>query len=194
MAGQSPEDQNENLGFLSNWLDPEAFPFDYGVSAPFLNGQGQPSGVAGAVVELTREINNFPHVFYGVRIENVYELPDVDLIEPWKAARAVDFQQTVRVELAQQNVTAQPIVQSTLIGGHSGDGGGVVHWHPFQRPYALAGGNEIRITVQRLTSYPLLSTDPEIAVLPVCHVTIVTAVYRKDMRTVPPRRIRQPGM
>ena len=168
----------------------QGFPLYYSTSAPLLL-DGEPSGAAGARAELVRELNNFPHIFYGVRLRNVYPLPKVDLADEFRAVKLLDADQVVEVNLAQQNITAQATPQDQLVGGIPSDaGGGAVHWHPFPHPYLMAGGNEIRIVVTRLTSYPNLDDDNP--VLPVVRATLVTAVFRKGFRTTQPHRVHPP--
>ena len=58
-------------------LSPQTFPIYYPMGAqPFLGGNGQPSGASGATARLTRDLSNFPHMFMGLRISNVYALGD----------------------------------------------------------------------------------------------------------------------
>lgn len=185
-----PERQISPEQWLEMFDDPEVFPLYYPASAPFLDdgaGGGAPSGAAGAQATVNPTINNFPHTFYGVRVRNVYELPDPALADAFRAVKLVDQDQTIRIELAQENVTANATLQDHVVGGAQGSTGGI-HWHPFPVPYLLAGGNEVNVVLRRLTSYPLLSVEPEIPVLPIAHVTLVTGVHRKDFRTVPPQR------
>jgi len=169
----------EDIEFVRQWLGPEAFPLYYPGSAPFqLNGVA--SGARGAQAVVSPPINNFPHVVYGVRIVNTWEIPDaadladVDVVHKW-----VDDDQNVQVKLAQQNVTAGFVHQATLCGTR-------VHWHPFPKPYFLAGGNVVEVTLTRLTGYPLIAED---AILPTARVTLLTAVYTGNARTSPPHRV-----
>lgn len=177
-----PLTEEEQAALESKALD-QGFPLYYSLSAAFLDSEGDPSGAVGARAELVRELNNFPHIFYGVRIRNVYALPDVDLAAAFAAARLVDNDQVVEIQLAQQNITAQALLQDELVGGHAGVSGGV-HWHPFPHPYLMAGGNNVRLVVTRLNGYPDLDEDNP--VLPVCRAALVTAVFRKGFRTVAP--------
>ena len=101
----------------------------------------------------------------------------------------LDNDQSVRIDLAQQNIVAQATLQDHIIGGNAGDGGQTLHWHPFPKPYLFAGGNEVRVVLQRLTGYPTLDAEGEFPVLPTARVTLVTSVHRRDYRTQPPRRI-----
>lgn len=167
----------------------QGFPLYYSTSAPFLDSEGKPSGGAGAVAELVKELNNFPHIFYGVRLRNVYPMPSIDLADEFKAVKLLDADQVVDIDLAQQNVTAQAILQDGLVGGIN-DAGQTAHWHPFPHPYLMAGGNEIRLTVRRLTGYPDLAEDEP--VLPTIRLTLVTAVFRKGFRTTQPHRVHPP--
>jgi hypothetical protein len=170
---------------VARMLD-EGFPFYYPMSAPFLL-DGDPSGAVGARAELTRELNNFPHIFYGLRLRNVYPMPSIDNADDWNLLKQLDADQLIRIDLAQQNIVAQPTLQDTVTGGLAGRGGGVTHWHPFPHPYLLAGGNNIDVEVTRITGYPDLAQD--LPVHPVCYATLVTAVFRRGLRTVPPSRV-----
>lgn len=162
--------------------DPEAFPLYYETDADFLL-DNVASGAQGALARLTRDLNNFPHVVYGVRIWNVWTLPvgaDAAAVELARYVREwIEPEQTVEIQLAQENVTAQPTLQPNMMGR------GGLHWHPFPKPYLMAGGNQFRIIVRRTTGYPQISdTD----ILPRCHATLVTVVSRADYDTVPPTR------
>ena len=158
---------------------PEAFPLYYRDRQPFLL-DGQASGAANAEANLRVTFNTNPHIFYGIRIQNVYETPpNADDFEPIQriGLMGYDADQTVRVEFAQQNITADQIAMGTLQGRFG------LHWHPFPTPYYLRGANECRIILRRLTSYPILTSDGEdFNVLPQVHVTLVTASLRDDMR------------
>jgi len=164
-------------------LDPQVFPFYYDATAPFLDSNGAPSGAAGAVASLRRELNNFPHLFFGVRIESVYGLPDeptADDLDRFRTAKEwLDDEAEFRIDLAQQNVTAEAITVKGMCGRNG------TNWHPFSTPYPMAGGNNIQMTVRRLVGYPTIG---DAAVQPVCRVTLVTASFRADMRTVPIHR------
>lgn len=164
----------------------EGFPFYYAMSAPF-ELDGNPSGAAGAVAEMDRELTNPPHIFYGVRLRNVYPMDAIENAAAFLAVKQLDSDQMIRIDLAQQNICAQPTLQDTVVGGTAGGGGTVVHWHPFPHPYLCAGANNIALRVVRLTGYPDLAQG--VPVHPVCHATLVTAVFKDGLRTVPPSRV-----
>lgn len=154
----------------------------------FQDAAGQPSGAVGAVAELTKDIPNWPILFMGLRITNVYELPsnptELDL-RIYTASKAyVDDEQTVRIALSQQNLTAEPTLGVQLYG-KSG-----VYWAPFPVPFPMAGGNNIAVTVQRVTAYPNIQ---QTQIHPTCFATILAAVARNSEQTVPTRRIDAPG-
>lgn len=149
----------------------------------FQDANGDPSGAVGAVAELTKDISNWPILFMGLRITNVYALPaaptDLD-VQIYKAAKGyVDDEQTVRIALSQQNITAEATMQ-VQVTGKSG-----VYWAPFPVPFPMAGANNIALTVQRVTAYPQIQG---VQIVPTCYATIVCAVARNSEQTVPVRR------
>ncbi len=150
----------------------------------FQDSEGVPSGAIGSIAELTKELSNWPIMFLGLRITNVYPLPatptELDLRVYEACKRGVDDEQTVRVALSQQNITAEA-TQQLHITGKSG-----VYWAPFPVPFGMAGGNNIAVTVQRTTPYPEIDNA---LVKPVCYCTIVAAVARKSEQTIPPMRV-----
>ncbi len=170
-------------------LSPQVFPIYYPMGAqPFTDGTGQPSGAAGAQARLNRSLSNFPHMFMGLRISNDYDVlgdtPSADDVQLVRFMREwVDGQQTVDINLAQQNITAEQLFQPHLTG-HDG-----VIWAPFPAPFPMAGANDITVTIQRTASYPQVNGE---AVQPVCRVSILAAVMRADLRTSPVRRVQQP--
>ncbi len=169
-------------------LSPQVFPIYYPMGdQPFLASNGTPSGAVGARARLQRPLSNFPHMFMGLRISNVYDLwtdvpqPTAEQVQLARFLREwTDAEQTVRITLAQQNVTAELLYQPHLTG-HDG-----INWAPFPAPFPMAGGNNIQVEVQRTSAYPQFNdTD----ILPTCSVTILAAVLRADLETSPPRRV-----
>jgi len=167
-------------------LSPQAFPLLYALGpSPLRNAAGAPSGAAGSESVLTRELSNFPHMLIGIRLRNVYAFaidgqdPDSSIAQYRALHEWTDDEQTVSVELAQQN----PLSSSTLQSLVQGQGG--YHWHPWPVPFPMAGGNNITVRIRRVTGYPLLAGAE---VLPEVYGTLVTAVLRADYGTVPPRR------
>lgn len=156
------------------FLGPEAFPLFYNVGNPFMLN-GERSGALNARARCTFELNNWPHVAFGLRIVNVYAVPDGFSAEDVPLFNAMklwmDEDQEVSFTLAQQNVIATPLHQATLTGR------GGQHWHPFPKPYLFRGANQARVEVTRLTAYPQLVQED---VLPVCRCTLVTAVLVTD--------------
>ena len=153
----------------------------------FVDADGNPSGAAGSIATLTKDISNWPILFTGLRITNVYQLPttpteqDIRVYQACK--RFVDDEQTVRIELSQQNITTEPTLQ-VQITGKSG-----VYWAPFPVPFPMAGGNNITVRVTRVTTYPDLDQQP---IQPVVHAAVLAAVARNDEQTVPVRRVFPP--
>lgn len=156
------------------FLGPEAFPLYYNAAGPFqLNNQ--PSGSTNARARVSFELNNWPHVAFGIRIVNVYPLPTAATADDVARFRAmkdyIDGDQEMTFVLAQQNVIADPIHQATMTGRAG------VHWHPFSKPYLFRGANIAQVQFTRLTDYPQLVDED---VLPVVRATLVTAVLVSD--------------
>lgn len=153
---------------------PQAFPLYYTGSAKFVDNANGNTGVVGARANVTVPINNDPHILYGVRITNIYELPlDFDpLARP--GLLIWDDEQTVRMTLAQGDPTAQALPQVNFQGRSN------VHLHPFVRPYPFRGGNNVQFEVTRLTSYPVINDE---VIEPTCFITLVAARLRADLRT-----------
>lgn len=155
-------------------IHPEAFPIYYAFdSAPFLLN-GQPSGAVGAVARLSRSLPNPPHIVLGIRISNVYTLPsgaNADAVATYRACKeSVDGEQTVLMNLAQQNITAELTLQKHITGG-----GLQEYFMPFPSTYPMAGGNDITLEIRRLTTYPQIAGAD---VLPTCFATLVCTVLR----------------
>lgn len=175
-------EHDETDAILEGRIRVEGFPFYYPMDGQFQNANGDPSGDAGATAELSKTITTFPHLLYGLRIRNVYPLPSIEDNNDFVANKRLDADQTVEIKLSQQNITAGGVLQDHITGGGQGI---TAHWHPFPKPYLMAGGNEILIFVRRITSYiPLNGGDVE----PRCFATLVTQILRGDRRTVPPHR------
>ncbi|TPV95538.1 MAG: hypothetical protein B7733_09435 [Myxococcales bacterium FL481] len=175
--------------WTSMGLQPQLFPQYYSAGPQsFTNANGEPSGEAGSSCTLTRDLSNFPHMFMGLRITNTYQLPNEPTAEDIALFRAlkehVDGEQTVSIDLAQQNITAQATLQVQMTGAQG------ITWAPFPAPFPMAGANNITVTLRRVTSYPLLGGQP---VLPVARMTILAAVLRADLKTSSVHRV-HPGV
>lgn len=156
----------------------EEFPLYYPGSEAFKLDTA-PSGARGAVAEVLITVNNYPQIFYGVRIRNAYEIPKATLLDDpaiLAQLKEYDGEQMVRIDLAQQNVTARPIHQDTLTGK------GGTNWHPFPVPYLFRGGNETRFSFTRLVGYPpVLDGEEEVEIIPTVYVTLVAGVLVSDI-------------
>jgi hypothetical protein len=164
------------------------FPIYYPMGAKaFVDADGAPDGSRGAIAELTKVLSNWPVMFLGLRLTNVYTLPTNptadDLAIFTVCKRFLDDEQTVKVELSQQNITAEPTLQVQLTG-KSG-----VYWAPFPVPFPMAGSNTINVTVTRATGYPEIQ---DVQIKPVVYGVIVAAVARNSEQTMAPLR-REPG-
>lgn len=170
---------------LSN-LPGQWFPLIYGMgSVDFADADGEPSGAQGARATLTKSIPNFPVLFLGIRLTNIYALPEeptdtqIRIFEACK--RYVDDEQSVKVSLSQQNITTDSVLQVQLVG-KSG-----VYWAPFPVPFPMAGANDIQIEVIRDTSYPFF--DQAVPILPKLKGSLAMAQFRPGAQTMPPIRV-----
>ena len=185
MPEQFTDEELDTIWSKLGYLVPQLFPKYYAIGPVPFTRDGVPSGAAGAEAILTKELSNFPQILYGVRISNVYALPDpvdashilqAQLYHDW-----LDGEQTVGVNLSQQNVTAQPMLQSQLTG--RGDSA----WHPFSAPYPMAGGNTVNLQVRRVTGYPdFIESD---AVEPVVFATLLAAEFKATRSTTAVKRV-----
>ena len=166
-------------------LQPQAFPIYYPMGPnAFIDASGDPSGAVGARARLGRDLSNFPHMFMGLRITNLYALPDeptADDVQLFRALKEwVDGEQSVRIELAQQNITADSVLDVQLTGRAG------IHWHPFPVPFPMAGANSITVEITRLSPYPQLGGS---SITPQVSVSILAAVMRADLKTAAPHRV-----
>lgn len=133
---------------MAREYQPQRFPIIYPASAGFERDNAA-SGDVGATATLTFTINTRPHMLVGLRLQNVYIVPeDMRTCDGLAWLERLDEEQDVATQLAQQNVVVRPTLQ-TLVTGRRGR-----HWHPFECPYPFRGGNNIVVTVSRLTAYP----------------------------------------
>jgi hypothetical protein len=144
---------------------------------PFMVGSVQ-SGAAGAMAKLSHSFSNNPHKVYGIRISNTYDLPTNDGDAPtadqmalWQLCREIDDDQEVQLELSQISIFAQFVNQKQLVGARG------IHWHPFACPYVIAGGNDFKLTVRRLTPYPEIGGQQ---ILPYVSATLVCGMLASD--------------
>ena len=166
-------------------MESQWFPVYYPMGPrSFLDGDGQPTGAANSIAELTKDVPNWPILFQGLRITNVYALPnqpsELDIRTFEASKRYLDDEQTVRIDISQQNITAEPTLQVQLTG-KSG-----VYWAPFPIPFPMAGGNNVTIRIQRVTAYPQLN---QTQIQPVVFATILASQARNRDQTMPTRRI-----
>lgn len=166
----------------------QMFPIYYPAEAAFTTDGtpgGTPSGLVGARAVVTITINTRPHGFIGIRLRNVFAIPafalrtvDASYFPSWRDIHALDVDQDVSVELAQQNVVVRRADQAELVGGPGIPGSYV--WHPFACPYPFRGGNNVVVSVNRTTSYPLVTNaqqqDVE-GIFPVLKVLLVGYSY-----------------
>lgn len=166
----------------------QSFPIYYPAQAPFLldtTTNGAPSGLVGATATLTFQINTRPHGFIGVRLRNVFPVPTFPLtataqtyFPTWRDLHALDVDQDMSFELAQQNVVVRSADQALIVGG-PGLGGSYI-WHPFACAYPFRGGNNVVVRVQRTTSYPLVvngENPPQEGIFPVLKGVLVGYAY-----------------
>lgn len=164
---------------------PQYFPM--GPTA-FVQGGNTPSGAAGSIARLNKDIPNWPILFLGVRLTNTYALPleptELDLRTYETSKQWLDGAQSVEVKLSQQNIMSDPMQQDHLVGRQG------FYWAPFGVPFPMAGGNNIALSMIRTLSYPSLDTagEPE-PITPVIHATLICAVAKKNGQTIAPHRV-----
>lgn len=184
MADFSEDELNALFGEAG--LAPQLFPKYYSMGPVQFMNAGVPSGAAGATATLTKQLTNFPTVIYGLRISNEYALsatPSVEEIAIYQTLKEwVDGEQTVTINLSQQDITGQEMLQSQLVGRR----GSV--WAPFPAPYPMAGGNNINVVVRRVTPYPSLVDDAEDLVLPSVRATLLCAEFKATRSSMSTRR------
>lgn len=126
----------------------QRFPVVYPAKAQFKSGSNE-NAQAGATAKLQFSLNNNPHEITGLRVRNVYEIPDEYLLAgfgpDWLQRK--DGEQDLVVRMAQQNIVVDEANQVSVLGN---DG---IHWHPFELPYPFRGGNTIIVNVTRTTNY-----------------------------------------
>lgn len=167
---------------------PQYFPM--GPTA-FVQGGSTPSGAAGSIARLNKDIPNWPILFLGVRITNTYELPiaptDIDLRTYDLCKQWIDGAQSVEVKLSQQNIMSDPMQQDQLVGRQG------FYWTPFGVPFPMAGGNNISLSLIRTIGYPSILDNEEqpvlTPILPVVHATLICAVAKKNGQTISPQRV-----
>jgi hypothetical protein len=178
----------------------QKFPVYYsGVSEFKLDGKA--SGLRGAVATVEIGLNNRPHEIVGVRIRNSYArfpTPTIQIQDPapgegdplpapvnanWAAINDgcclledLDDEQTVQIDLAQQNVIIRNMHQRELCGKNG------IHWHPFPCSYPFRGGNNMFVQLTRLQSYPFTDnpSPQETVIKPTAFVTVFGWMYVSD--------------
>lgn len=168
--------------------DYQWFPFYFEMGPEqFKDGQGDPSGATGSIATFTKSISNFPFLFHGIRVSNTYDLDsdwNADDVAKYNACKNfVDLEQTVKIELTQQNILSEQTIVSHVVGR---DGN---YWSPFPCPFPMAGANVINVEMRRITSYPTIGTNPSIIIIPQVRCTLVGCVGRNKMQTQPPQRV-----
>lgn len=176
-------DEEKNRIWSTMGLSPQAFPA-YQTLPPiqFSTGSGTTEAIAGAAFTAAFNLDNFPRMIVGLRIQNVWQMPEtaltsteLDLCE--YVSRVVDLQQSVAINLTTTNITlGAACPQNIMMGAHE-------VWHMFPAGFDAAGGNDFNVTVTRLTSYPLLR---DVRINPKVYVSLVEIILRADrpaMRT-----------
>lgn len=157
------------------------FPIYYSMGPEsFTNSQGVASGAAGSQVRLSKSIPNWPIMFLGLRLTNVYGFPndepttgDVERFDTCR--RYLDDLQTIRITLSQQSIASEETLQ-VQVTGKSG-----VYWAPFPVPFPMAGGNTVAVDIRRSVGYPTIGDEP---VTPQVQGTMICAVARNNEQTM----------
>ncbi len=186
MPEQFTDEELDTIWSEFGGLAPQLFPKYYTMGPVPFARDGVPSGAVGATAVLSHPLSNFPQILYGVRISNIYPLPaaaDATHMQQYRAYKEwLDGEQTVGINLSQQNVTAQPMLQSQLVG--KGDS----VWHPFPAPYPMAGGNSVNLEIRRLTGYPPFIESGEV-IEPVVFATLLVAEFKATRSTTSVKRV-----
>lgn len=172
--------------FSKMGLSPQAFPaYDTLPPFQFEAADGSIAAVAGAKIQGGFNLDNFPRMVVGLRVENVWQLPDNPTAEDIAIAeycsKVTDLQQTIQTNLTTTNITLRnPTPQSILMGSR-------VLWHMFPAGFDAAGGNDFNFEITRLTSYPFFSN--EVRINPKVYVSLVEIVLRADRPAVRINRV-----
>lgn len=178
---QIPDVESNKL-WSTMGLQPQAFPaYDTLPPFQFQSGAGTVEAIAGASFTAAFNLDNFPRMIVGLRIQNVWQMPEEPTAEQVRlceyVSRVVDHQQSVQINLTTTNITLRAAVpQNIMMGANE-------VWHMFPAGFDAAGGNDFNVTVTRLTSYPLLD---DVRINPKVYVSLVEIVLRADrpaMRT-----------
>lgn len=171
--------------FSKMGLSPQAFPaYDTLPPLQFTDNSGAVAATAGAKILGAFNLDNFPRMAVGLRIENVWQMPEdptadeIALCE--YVSRIVDLQQTVQTNLTTTNITLRnPAPQSVLMGTRE-------LWHMFPSGFDAAGGNDFNFEITRLTSYPMLR---DVRINPKVYVSLIEIVLRADRPSVRINRV-----
>jgi hypothetical protein len=173
---QIPDEQANEI-WSSMGLQPQAFPaYDTLPPVQFATGDGVTQATAGATFTSAFNLDNFPRMIVGLRIQNVWQMPETNVTADELAlceyvSRVVDLQQSVQINLTTTNITLRAAVpQNIMMGAHE-------VWHMFPAGFDAAGGNDFNVTVTRLTSYPVLRGT---RINPKVYVSLVEIMLRAD--------------
>jgi hypothetical protein len=171
--------------FSAMGLSPQAFPaYDTLPPFQFVSDTGIIAATAGAKISGGFNLDNYPRIALGLRIENVWQLPEDPSLDELALAeyvsRVVDLQQTVQTNLTTTNITVRnPVPQSIMMGTRE-------LWHLFPSGFDCAGGNDFNFEITRLTSYPLIR---DARINPKVYVSLVEIVLRGDRPAVRVQRV-----
>lgn len=165
--------------------DYQWFPFYFEMGPEqFKDADSAPTGASGSIATFTKSISNFPFIFHGLRVWNTFPMDaqwDADDVAQYVAVkRYVDLEQTLKIELTQQNILSLQTLQSLVVGS---DG---QYWAPFPCPFPMAGANNVSIEMKRVTSYPTIGG---VEIIPQVHLALVGCVGRNRKLTQPPHRV-----
>jgi hypothetical protein len=184
MATQPTKAESDAI-FSAMGLSPQAFPaYDTLPPFQFTANDGTVAAVAGSKIVGGFNLDNFPRMALGLRIENIWQMPEDPTAEEIAiceyVSRIVDLQQTVQTNLTTTNITLRnPTPQSIMMGTRE-------LWHLFPSGFDAAGGNDFNFEITRLTSYPLLR---DVRINPKVYVSLVEIVLRADRPSVRINRV-----
>ncbi len=130
----------------------QLLPINYSASPEPFRVSGTASGANGARAVLQFDINNDPHLVYGIRLVCSIPPPPDDAtaadLALWEAARKAAYENQVKIDMSQLSMAAIEMHQLALCGQIDAP------WHPFPVDYPVAGGNKWTVTVTRMFDMP----------------------------------------
>jgi hypothetical protein len=123
---------------------------------------------------MTISVNNWPQVATAIRVAHTYQIDDaIFAANPaiYRDLEIVDSKTTIDISLAQQSITAEPVLLPLLQGER-----GLI-FHPLVEDYLWRGGNQITLTFRRVVGYPVVN---ETNIIPTVYAALCVVVGVSD--------------